>query len=106
MIKVTCLCFTQCYIQDVRRSEFDPDFNISTLHLYTQWQCVYHDAVLLNQVLALPLPNLSPAVLFDGKRVTYYSKLRERKFESLLRKATPESKALYKKILRIVNNNI
>ena len=52
-LKSLVLCFTQCYIQDVRRSEFYPDFNISTLHLYTQWQCVYHDAILLNQVLAL-----------------------------------------------------
>ena len=105
-LKSLVLCFTQCYIQDVRRSEFYPDFNISTLHLYTQWQCVYHDAVLLNQVLALPLPNLSPAVLFDGKRVTSYSKLKEREFESSLTKVSSESKALYKKILHIVNNNI
>ena len=63
-LKSLVLCFTQCYIQDVRRSDFDPEFNIKTLHLYTQWQCVYHDAVLLNQVLALPLPSLSPALLF------------------------------------------
>ena len=105
-LKSLVLCFTQCYTQDVCRSEFDPEFNIKTLHLYTQWQCVYHDAVLLNQVLALPLPNLSPALLFDGKRVTYYSQLKEREFELLLKRASPESKDLYKKILRIVNNNI
>ena len=77
---------------------FKPAFNIATLHLYTQWQCVYHDAVLLNQVLAFPLPYLSPDVLFDGKRVMYYFQLKARGFDFLLTKCTRESQELYKNI--------
>ena len=96
-LKSFVLCFTQCYTQDM--ATFKPAFNIATLHLYTQWQCVYHDAILLNQVLALPLPYLSPAILFDGKCVTSYSQLRERDFDLLLTRGTRESQELYRKII-------
>ena len=103
-LKSLVLCFSQCYTQDM--ATFKPAFNIASLHLYTQWQCVYHDAILLNQVLALPLPYLSPAVLFDGKCVTSYSQLKERDFDLLLTRCTRESQELYKKIISIVNANI
>ena len=103
-LKSLVLCFSQCYTQDM--ATLNPAFNITTLHLYTQWQCVYHDAILLNQVLALPLPYLSPAVLFDGKRVTSYSQLKEREFDLLFTRCTRESQELYKKIISIVNANI
>ena len=47
----------------------------------------------------LPLPYLSPADLFNGKRVTYYSQKSDKEFDAILRQTSDESCQLYFKIL-------
>lgn len=37
------------------------------LHAYTQWQCIYFDAMTLSNLLMSPYPSFSPALLYDGK---------------------------------------
>ena len=103
-LKALMLCFATCY--QSQAPAVQPYFDISTLHLYTQWQCTYYDAILLNQVLALPLPYLSPATIFDGKLVTYYTQCSARKFQSILDQCDIKTKTLYDTILHIVYANI
>ena len=52
-------------------AKFEPDYKLETLHSFNQWQCgsecAYHDAIMLNQALALPLPYLSlPPYLMES----------------------------------------
>ena len=105
-LKALVLTFAKCYYELQNVSYGQPFFDISTLHLYTQWQCTYYDAILLNQVLALPLPYLSPATIFDGKLVTYYSQRSIEDFQSILDQCDIETKTLYDTILHIVYANI
>ena len=106
-LKALILCFIKCSHKSLPAAQYTPAFNLRTLHLYAQWQCVYHDAILLNQVLALPLPYLSPADLFDGKLVTYYSQKNAREFDVLIAELDDENhRHLYKKIFEIVDKNM
>ena len=98
------LSFAECFHKSA--ATYTPAFSLEALHLYSQWQCVYHDAILLNQVLALPLPYLSPADLFDGKLVTYYSQMSDDKFGKILANTSREISDLYDKILKTVHENI
>ena len=76
LLKALILCFAECFTgQD--NTKFYPEQDISVLHVLLQWQCVYNDAIHLNQLLMLPLPYISPALLFDGRRVTYYCQVSE-----------------------------
>ena len=103
-IKALLLCFAECYQQDI--SEFDdPVFDRDSLHVLTQWQCVYHDAIMLNQVLALPIHYLSPASIFNGKCVTYYYQNKEY-FSRHVDEVSAETLSLYKSLLEAVNNNL
>ena len=104
-LKALVLCFVECFLKS-SKGEYSPVLSLEALHLYAQWQCVYHDAILLNQVLALPLPYLSPADLFDGKRVTYYSQKSDKEFDAILRQTRDETKHLYTRILEIVYRNM
>ena len=103
-IKSLLLCFAECYNKD--EAKFAPVYSVDILHSFTQWQCVYHDAVLLNQILALPLPYLSPAFLFDGKRVTWYCQSTERSFDAHVAGVSREIRSLYEILLRAVYNNL
>ena len=98
------LSFAECFHKSA--ATYTPAFSLEALHLYAQWQCIYHDAILLNQVLALPLPYLSPADLFDGKLVTYYSQMRDDEFDMILANTSREILQLYTKILKTVYENI
>ena len=102
-IKALLLCFVECYQQDI--GEFDPVFDRDSLHVLTQWQCVYHDAIMLNQVLALPIHYLSPASIFDGRRVTYYYQNKEY-FGRHVYEVSAETLSLYKSLLEAVNSNL
>ena len=103
-IKALLLSFAECYNKD--KATFEPVYDLDSLHVFTQWQCVYHDAILLNQILALPLPYLLPASLFDGKRVTYYYQNEMSKFHAYLAKVSGEIRSLYEILLQAVCNNI
>ena len=41
------------------------------LHVFSQWQSCYGDALRLNQILMLPLKPVSPASIFDGRLLIY-----------------------------------
>ena len=103
-LKALVLSFAKCFHKSA--AEYTPAFSLVALHLYAQWQCVYNDAILLNQVFALPLPYLSPADLFDGKLVTYYSQRSDDKFDMILANTSREILQLYTKILETVYDNI
>ena len=103
-LKALMLCFAICY--QSQAPAVQPYFDISTLHLYTQWQCTYRNTILLNQVLALPLLYLSPATIFDGKLVTYYTQCSAGKFQSFVDRCDIRTQSLYYKILHIVYANI
>ena len=108
-IKALLLCFTECYYDQQDTSEFDdPVFDRDSLHVLTQWQCAYHDAIMLNQVLALPIHYLSPASIFDGKRVTYYYQKKQEYFDRHVHEVSANLKtfSLYKTLLEVVNNNL
>ena len=107
-LKALVLCFATCYQSHDQAPAIhcQPYFDISTLHLYTQWQCTYRNAILLNQVLALPLLYLSPATIFDGKLATYYTQCSAGKFQSFVDRCDIRTQNLYYKILHIVHANI
>ena len=101
-LEALILCFVECY-QGVKY-DFKPAFDLSTFHLYTQCQCAYNEDVHLNQVLMFPLPYLSPASIFDGRLVMYYSQQRD--FHSILARLSGSGCKLYEKVLLIVEQNI
>ena len=101
-MKALLLCFAECYKRD--ETVFDPVFDVRHLHDLTQWQCAYHDAIMLNQVLALPLPYLSPAFLFDGKRASYY--YQQVSVDSHLARVPREIHSLYEMLLEAVRKNM
>ena len=47
--------------------------HLSDLHAFAQWQCVYYDAMTLNQLCREPFPTTSPAQLFSGKVAMHYA---------------------------------
>lgn len=47
--------------------------HLTALHVFTQWQCVYHDALSLNYLVGEPFLSTSPAELYSGKVVMYYA---------------------------------
>ena len=82
LIKSLILCFIVCSL------DRDPSLHMShstdagpssqnndTLHVFSMWQCVYYDAMKLNNVLMNPLSFTTPALLFDGKLAMYYASL-------------------------------
>jgi hypothetical protein len=103
-VKALILCFVECCNNKQMLVDYPPVFDIDNLHLYTQWQCTYKEALVLNQILALPLPNPSPAAIFDGNRATYYSQQSD--FEKVLLKCDRETNILYEQILLIVKENV
>ena len=105
-LKALMLCFATCYQTQAPAVHCQPYFDISALHLYTQWQFTYHNAILLNEVLALPLSYHSLATIFNGKLVTYYTQCSAGKFQSVVDQCDIKTKTLYDTILHIVYANI
>lgn len=75
---------------------------LNTLHLFSMWQCVYYEAMKLNDILGRPFIFKSPAFLFDGKLAMHYAcmdkdefiKVKDRKL------STPTMKDLYVALIR------
>jgi hypothetical protein len=105
-LKALLLSFVKCYNNEQSPQDCEPTFDINKLHLYTQWQCTFYDAILLNQVLALPLPTLSPASVFDGRCVTFFSQQPTSSFDLFLPGCSDETQSLYGQILHIVQANL
>lgn len=79
-----------------------PDHMIS-LHVFAQWQCVYHDAMTLNRLVREPFFTTSPAYLFSGRIAMYYASF-ARKNQSLDSIITHDSKGweLYNRFLYLI----
>uniref|UniRef100_A0A1X7UUV5 Uncharacterized protein n=1 Tax=Amphimedon queenslandica TaxID=400682 RepID=A0A1X7UUV5_AMPQE len=81
LIKSLILCFIVCSLDRDPSSHMphstdaDSSQNNDTLHVFSMWQCVYHDTMKLNNVLMNPLSFTTPALLFDGRLAMYYASL-------------------------------
>ena len=84
IVKALISCFLFCCmmkqnLRDVRKVCITPtDYRqslkwMAALHIFAQWQCVYLDAMTLNQLLMKPLKFLSPAFLYDGKIAMHFT---------------------------------
>ena len=72
-------------------------------HCFAQWQCVYLDAMKLNNALLNPLLSLSPAFLFDGEMVMHYV-LRSDLDRIVQRElSAPRQKGLYDSLLSAIS---
>lgn len=47
--------------------------HLRALHTFSQWKCVYHDAIALNYLSEKPFPATSLAELYSGEVVMYYA---------------------------------
>ena len=56
------------------------DKQLDILHSFSMWQCVYYEAMKLNDFLKRPLDFTSPAVMFDGKVCMFCAGLKETEF--------------------------
>ena len=74
-IKALVLTIVRCSNGSYTSTNNDPPILnlMESFHCYAQWQCVYKDSVMLNNILMNPLHYVSPAFLFDGNLVMYYA---------------------------------
>uniref|UniRef100_A0A1X7TYK9 Uncharacterized protein n=1 Tax=Amphimedon queenslandica TaxID=400682 RepID=A0A1X7TYK9_AMPQE len=68
----------QCHFQGKRQFT---DHQLDNLHSFSMWQCVYYEAMKLNDFLKRPLDFTSPAVMFDGKVCMLCAGLKESEFD-------------------------
>ena len=76
---------------------------LESFHCFAQWQCVYFDAMKLNNALLNPLLSISPAFLFDGEKVMHYalSSNLDRIVQREL--SAPRQKGLYDNLLSAIS---
>ncbi|XP_011408022.1 PREDICTED: protein asteroid homolog 1-like [Amphimedon queenslandica] len=65
-----------------RRSRQFTDQQLDSLHSFSMWQCVYYEAMKLNDFLKRPLDFTSP-VMFDGKICMFCACLEEIEFDGI-----------------------
>ena len=107
------ICFVVC------SSDKDPSLLISTdcdkqphnndtLHVFSMWQCVYFDAMKLNNLLMNPLLFTSPALLFDGRLAMHYASLTLPDLDNTARRVLTslQSLALFKSLVSICNESV
>ena len=91
LIKSLILCFLESSSEHHHRDRrhHRSDLVLSVLHKCTQWQCIYLDAMKLNNLLLNPLVFVSPASLFDGQLIMHYVGIRD--IDSIARKMSRQS---------------
>ena len=73
---------------------------MESFHCYAQWQCVYKDSMMLNNILMNPLgQNVSPAFLFNGKLVMYMCHSNQ-KVDTI----EPRKQMLYDRLVSIITS--
>ena len=110
LIKSLVLCFVVC------SSDKDPSLLISTeqphnndtLHVFSMWQCVYFDAMKLNNLLMNPLLFTSPALLFDGRFTMHYASLTLTDLDNTIRSVLTslQSLALFHSLMFVCSESI
>ena len=78
---------------------------MNSFHCYAQWQCVYKDSVMLNNILMNPLYYASPAFLFDGKMVMYYAHCRGLSAIFQEEIFTPKERLLYRHLYSAISSS-
>jgi len=79
LLKALVKCLVTCHGGHMAASQRDysapkgSQIFLETLHAYAQWQCIYFDAVALNQLLMEPFKYISPAYLYSGEVAMHYA---------------------------------
>ena len=75
LLKALLLCFLHCSGVQVcsRLVDVPKQSNFLALHVFAQWQCVYYDAMVLNNITRTPLLTTSPSELFSGKVAMFFA---------------------------------
>lgn len=74
---------------------------LEMLHTFTMWQCIYKDAMKINNVLMNPLHFRTPALLFDGKLAMHFATTRDW-VEVLKQRSSPRERQLYDTFMSVV----
>ena len=80
---------------------------LDSLHSFSMWQCVYYEAMKLNDVLKRPLEFTSPALLFNGRLCLNYACIKEEEFEAIKEETLttfPDMAKLYEELLSICSS--
>ena len=114
LIKSLILCFIICSLDQDPSSHMphstdssSSSQNNDTLHVFSMWQCVYHDTMKLNNVLMNPLSFTTPALLFDGKLAMYYASLAD--IDGIVRKelvSSLQSLALFNSLMLVCTESL
>ena len=102
-IKALILTFVRCSNGNYRRRANNNRLVLESFHLYAQWQCVYKDSAMLNNILRNPLQYVTPAFLFDGNLVMYYAHCDD--LDDEIQKLSSEEKWLYKHLYSAMKIN-
>ena len=75
--KALVLCMVDCYHSDITNDgtclpQFSDEW-ISALHVFSEWQFIYHDLCVANTLVGSPLHETSPCKLYDGHKAILYS---------------------------------
>lgn len=91
LIKSLLLCLLESNSEHHHQSRrhYRSELDLSVLHKCAQWQCIYLDAMKLNNLLLNPLVFVSPALLFDGQLIMCY--VHKKDIDSIARKVTRQS---------------
>ena len=109
LIKALVLNFVKCFHGQYSppssfRHEENPTAKwMESFHCFAQWQCVYLDAMKLNNALLNPLLNVSPAFLFDGEMVMHYALCSDLDRIVLKELDAPRQKGLYDILLSAIS---
>ncbi len=77
---------------------------LRVVHYLAQWQCIYFDALALNQLLDMPFQRTTVAKLFDAKLAVSYA-LESRSIEGTLRNQGCDI-SLYRNLLDAIDTNL
>ena len=102
LIKALILCLIESRTYPPRGKRHRVDSDLTTLHQYSKWQCVYLDAMKLNNLLLNPVRFVSPAYLFDGNLVMFYAQTEPQDMWFLVRKV-PDPR-LYSQLEAVVED--
>ena len=110
IIQSLVLCFVICSScgdsdpQPLRCCADSAPNKLNILHLFSMWQCVYYEAMKLNDILGHPFSFKSPAFLFDGRLSMHYACMKEKTFDDIRSSkfaASPGLESLYEKLISV-----
>ncbi len=74
LLRSLLLCFLHCSEIRICSNVKEPvDNNFHALHAFAEWQCVYYDVMVLNNIARAPFLSTSPACLFSGRVAMFFA---------------------------------